>query len=265
VHVKPTEISETGMARAYHHVNNLPNPPEFIVNGGDAIMDAMAADKEKTQAQWDVWHRVINAENKLPIYHVIGNHDNWGWQLKDRTVVTDPLYDNKWVIKEHGMPGPYYSFTKENWHFIILNSAQENNGGYIARLDDTQFAWLENELQSHTTENICIVSHIPIVSFCSTMFIEKNETNGDFKVSRALLHVDVRRIKALFEKHPNIKACLSGHIHLQDEVTYVGIKYFCNGAVSGNWWNGAFQEFEPAYAMFEFFKDGTITREMINY
>lgn len=265
VHVKPTEISEAGMRRAYKHVNNLPNPPEFIINGGDSIMDAMAADKEKTQAQWDVWHKVINSENKLPIYHVIGNHDHWGWQLKDRSVVSDPLYDKAWVMKEHKMSSAYYSFKKDNWHFIILNSAHENNGGYIAKLDDPQYDWLESELQKNTTDNICIISHIPIVSFCSAMFSEKNEANGDFKVSRALLHTDVRRIKSLFNKHPNIKTCLSGHIHLQDEVTYLGIKYFCNGAVSGNWWNGAFQEFQPAYAMFEFFKDGSVIREMINY
>lgn len=265
VHVKPTEISEDGMRRALKHVNSLSSLPEFIINGGDSIMDAMGADKQKTQEQWDVWHRVLNKENKLPVYHVIGNHDAWGWQLKDRSVVSDPLYDKAWVLKEHQMANRYYSFTKDNWHFIILDSAHENNGGYIARLDEEQFAWLESELQTHTTENICIISHIPIISFCSAMFSEKNEPNGDFKISRALLHTDTRRIKALFKKHANIKTCLSGHIHLQDEVTYLGIKYFCNGAVSGNWWKGAFQEFEPAYAMFEFFKDGSVSREMINY
>ena len=105
----------------------------------------------------------------------------------------------------------------------------------------------------------------PIVSFCSAMFIEKNEPNGEFKIIRALLHVDVRRIKALFKQYSNIRVCLSGHIHLQDEVEYVGIKYYCNGAVSGNWWGGAFQEFAPAYGMFNFYNDGTVDRQMIEY
>ncbi|MBL0024974.1 MAG: hypothetical protein IPO98_08145, partial [Saprospiraceae bacterium] len=64
----------------------------------------------------------------------------------------------------------------------------------------------------------------------------------------------------------NIKTCLSGHIHLQDEVNYLGIRYFCNGAISGNWWKGAFQEFEPAYAAFDFQNDGNVSRvEMIEY
>jgi 3',5'-cyclic AMP phosphodiesterase CpdA len=264
IHVKPTEVAETGMRKALKHLQN--SKADFVINGGDSIMDAMAADKAKTQAQWDVWHRIMNEENKLPVYHCIGNHDAWGWQVKDESVKSDPLYDKAWVVKEHGMSNRFYSFTKDKWHFIVLDSAQENNGGYIARIDETQFAWLENELKNTPAEkHICIVSHIPIISFCSAMFYEKNEANGDFKISRALLHVDNRRIKALFKQYPNIKVCLSGHIHLQDEVEYNGIKYYCNGAVSGNWWSGAFQEFAPAYALFDFYNDGTVERQMIEY
>jgi len=89
--------------------------------------------------------------------------------------------------------------------------------------------------------------------------------NGDWKLSRALLHTDARMIKDLFRKYPNIRCCLSGHIHLQDEVTYLGIQYFCNGAVSGNWWKGAFQDFAPAYALFDFHQDGTVERTMVEY
>jgi predicted MPP superfamily phosphohydrolase len=264
IHVKPTEIAETGMRKAFRHVNNL--QPDFIINGGDSVMDLLAADKAKAQAQWDVWNKVMKEENKLPVYHCIGNHDIWGWQSKDETIKTDPLYEKAWVLKEHNMPGKYYSFTKDKWHFIVLDSTQENNGGYIARLDEPQYAWLETELKNTPPEKfICIVSHIPIVSFCSVMFSEKNEVNGDWKTSRALLHVDNRRIKALFRQYNNIKVCLSGHIHLQDEVEYLGIKYYCNGAVSGNWWSGPFQEFAPAYAMFDFYSNGTVERQMVEY
>ncbi len=265
-HVKPTATAEEGMRKAFRHVNNLKPAPHFIINGGDSIMDALAADKLKTQAQWDVWKKVINEENKLAVYHCIGNHDIWGWQLKDDSIKADPLYEKSWVIQQHTMPGRYYGFTKDKWHFIVLDSAQENNGGYIAKLDEPQYAWLETELQNADPENfICIVSHIPIVSFCSAMFREKNEENGDWKISRALLHTDARRLKTLFKLYPKVKVCLSGHIHLQDEVEYLGIKYYCNGAVSGNWWGGAFQDFEPAYALFNFYDDGRTEREIIEY
>jgi len=186
--------------------------------------------------------------------------------MTDPEVKNDPLYDKKWVLQEHGMKERFYSFEHNKWKFIILDSAQENNGGYIARIDEPQFAWLENELkQTDPDKHICIVSHIPIVSFCSAMFSDKNEPNGDWKISRALLHVDSRRITDMFKLYKNIRCCLSGHIHLQDSVEYRGIQYYCNGAVSGNWWGGAFKDFEPAYAVFEFGKNGSVGRTMINY
>jgi Icc protein len=266
VHVKPTEAAENGMRAAYRHVNALKNKVDFIINGGDAIMDGLAASKEKTQAQWDVWNKILSEENKLPIYHTIGNHDVWGWQVKDEAVKNDPLYDKKWVIQQHKMPGRYYSFEKGNWKFIALDSTQENNGGYIARLDEEQFNWLEKELSTTSNDqHICIFSHIPIVSFCSAMFFDDHLPNGDWKLSRALLHVDARKIISLFKDHKNIRCCLSGHIHLQDEVEYFGIQYFCNGAVSGNWWGGAFKGFDPAYAIFDFDTSGKVKREFVTY
>ena len=266
VHVKPTEKAEAGMRKALQKINSKEFRPDFIINGGDAIMDALNASKEKVQQQWDVWNRVMKDENKLPIYHCIGNHDAWGWQMTAPEVKQDPLYDKKWVMKEHGMQERYYSFTKNNWTFIVLDSAQENNGGYIARIDEPQYQWLETTLAATPKDNhICIVSHIPIVSFCSAMFVDENQANGDWRISRALLHVDARKLVDLFKKFPNIRTCLSGHIHLQDEVEYFGIRYFCNGAISGNWWGGAFKGFAPAYADFEFSKDGNVKRKMIAY
>ena len=99
VHVKPTEIAEQGMRKAYRHVNALKPSVDFIMNGGDAIMDALNASKEKVQKQWDVWNTVLKDENRLLIHHCIGNHDAWGWQMTDPAVKNDPLYDKKWVVQ----------------------------------------------------------------------------------------------------------------------------------------------------------------------
>ena len=161
----------------------------------------------------------------------------------------------------------YYSFSKDKWHFIVLDSTQLNPaGGYIGKIDEEQLAWLQTELASVPKENfICIVSHIPILSICAGLFFDKTEANGDLKIQRNLMHSDFLSLKKIFNNYPNIKACISGHIHLQDELNYLGIKYYCNGAVSGNWWKGSFQEFAPAYAMLEFYTDGTSKRYMQNY
>jgi hypothetical protein len=266
VHVKPTAISEAGMRKAFRHINQMKEKPDFILNGGDSIMDAMNADKKETEIQWNLWNKILREENKIPIYHAIGNHDAWGWQLKDAAVKSDPLYDKAWVIKEQKMPGRYYSFEKKNWKFIILDSAHENNGGYIARIDEAQLGWLEQELKNTSSDqHICLVSHIPIVSFCAALFADENQANGDWKISRALLHTDARKLVQLFSAYKNIRSALSGHIHLQDAVEYKKISYYCNGAVSGNWWNGAFKGFDPAFALFDFNKDGSVHRNMVFY
>lgn len=264
IHIKPLDTAEAGMRRALQTINQMVKKPDFIINGGDSIMDALAADKEKTKAQWDLFNKIMEAENKLPLKYCLGNHDIWGWQLKE-DVKSDPLYGKAWWLQQTGNSKTYYSFSHHNWHFIVLDSVQENKGGYIALLDDEQFNWLENELNNNKEKIICLVSHIPIISFCSAMFAKDMMPNGDWKLSRALLHTDAKKIKDLFKKHPNIKTCLSGHIHLQDEVNYLGIKYYCNGAVSGNWWGGSFQDFAPAYALFDFYTDGSVERKMIEY
>lgn len=266
VHIKPGDIPEKGMQQAFKHVNALKPSVDFISNGGDAIMDAMKATKAKVQEQWDLWNKILSAENKLPIYHCIGNHDAWGWQMTEPEIKNDPLYNKTWAVQQHKMPGRYYSFIKNNWKFIVLDSAHENNGGYIAKIDEEQWQWLENELKNTDAEtHICIASHIPIVSYVSGFFFDKTEDNGDRKISRALLHTDSFKLTELFRSHKNIRCCLSGHIHLQDVVEYRGIHYYCNGAVSGNWWGGAFKGFAPAYAVFEFFKDGSVNRKMVEY
>ena len=112
IHVKPDESAEKGMRKAFLHVNGLKQKPDFIINGGDAIMDAMGADRAKRKAQWDVWQQILKDENKLPIYHVIGNHDAWGWQVKDESIKTDPLYNKGWAMQIQEMQSHYYSFTK---------------------------------------------------------------------------------------------------------------------------------------------------------
>lgn len=267
IHVKPGAIPEAGMAKALQHVQQLSKPVDFIINGGDAIMDALEADKQKTQLQWDLFNSLMKKENSLPVYHTIGNHDIWGWFVKDNKPESDRLYGKQWAVENLQMPGRYYRITKGNWHFIVLDSTQLNPaGGYIAKLDEEQMNWLQQELERvPQEEHICIVSHIPILSVCAGLFFDKTENNGDLLIKRNLMHTDFLLLKKLFRKYPQIKACISGHIHLQEEINYLGIRYYCNGAVSGNWWKGSFQEFDPAYALMEFHRDGRSSRTMVKY
>jgi 3',5'-cyclic AMP phosphodiesterase CpdA len=267
IHVKPGLIEETGMAKALQHAQQLKPGVEFVINGGDAIMDALDADKATTETQFSLFKNILKKENTLPIYHTIGNHDVWGWFLKENRPDNDRLYGKIWVVETFEMKNRYYSFSKGKWHFIVLDSTQLNPaGGYIAKLDEPQLEWLKQDLAAIPADKfICIVSHIPILSICAGLFFEKTEANGDLLIKRNLMHTDFLSLRKIFAAYPNIRVCISGHIHLQDEVEYLGIKYYCNGAVSGNWWKGSFQEFAPAYAVMELYDDGRSKRTMIKY
>jgi len=266
IHVKPGAVPEEGMAKALKHVQKLKKKVDFIINGGDSIMDALAATKESTQTQWNLFHKIMDQENSLPVYPCIGNHDVYGWFQKSPDT-SDPLYGKTWAVKELKMTERYYHFTKGIWDFIVLDSTQLNPaGGYIGKIDEEQLTWLKSKLAEIPSDHhISIISHIPILSICSGLFFNKTEPNGDLKIQRNLMHTDFLELKKIFMQYPNLRSCLSGHIHLQDEVRYLDVSYYCNGAVSGGWWKGAYQEFKPAYAVFEFFNDGTCTREMVNY
>jgi Icc protein len=267
IHIKPGKDIEASVAKAMHHAQILVPEIDFIINGGDSIMDSLEADKDKTQIQWDLFTSILKKEISLPVYHCIGNHDIWGWFIKENKPENERQYGKVWVVETLQMKNRYYSFSKDKWHFIVLDSTQLNPaGGYIGKIDEEQLAWFQTELASVAKEKfICIVSHIPILSICAGLFFDKTETNGDLKIQRNLKHSDYFALKKIFNNYPNIKVCISGHIHLQDELNYLGIKYYCNGAVSGNWWKGSFQEFAPAYAMLEFYDDGTSKRYMQNY
>lgn len=272
IHVRSGK-AERGMIKALHHVQNLEDTPDVIFNGGDAIGDALYRDKANTQAQWNVWNDVLKKECSLPVYHCIGNHDVWGWGLHDdnlgqvQRIKENKLYGKQWAIEEFRLSGRYYSFDKAGWHFIVLDSTRKasNERSYLAKLDEEQFEWLKKELNS-TPSNVpvCVLSHIPIHSF-SAFFLGKNEESGNWRVPASWMHIDARRIKDLFFKHKNVKVCLSGHTHLQDEVEYAGVKYWGNGAVSGGWWGGAYQEFPPAYAVIDLYEDGSSERTFYAY
>lgn len=265
VHVQPEKSAPDGMARALHHAQNLSDKPNLIFNGGDAIMDALKADQARTKTQWQVWQSVLNNECSLPVVHCIGNHDVWGWKMKEKLVKQDRLYGKQWAMDAFRLAARYYSFDRAGWHFIVLDSTHPAKNGYIAKLDEEQFAWLQTDLKNTpNTTPVCVLSHIPILCFCA-FFDGDNEKSGNWRVPGAWMHIDARRIKNVFRQHQNIKLCLSGHIHLQDEVEYLGIKYLCNGAVSGNWWDGDYQEFPPAYVIVDLYDDGSSESEFIPY
>lgn len=269
IHVMPGGVAPEGMARALRHAQAQDDPPEVIFNTGDSIMDSLEADKESCEAQWQVFKDVLKAECKLPIYHAIGNHDVWGWGRQEVAIQNDPLYGKGMAIKQLGLANRYYSFDRAGWHFVVLDSTHLPEGqtahAYIGKLDDEQFDWLLKDVEGVDQETpICVLSHIPILCACE-FFDGPNEQSGNWVVPAAWMHIDARRLRQFFLEHRNIRVCLSGHAHQAEALDYLGVRYLNDGAVCGNWWNGAYLDFPPAYFMVNLYEDGSADGTLIAY
>ncbi len=267
IHVQPERNAQAGMAMALHHAQSHPAKPDLIMIGGDCIMDALNQNRDRVAAQWKIWEETMRNECSLPVTNCIGNHDVWGWNKgASKTTGDEPEYGKAWAMQALGLDRRYYSYDQAGWHFIVLDSTHSDGGSsYTAKLDEEQFAWLEADLKATPASTpVLILSHIPIFAACP-YFDGDNEKSGNWVVPGAWMHIDARRLKDLFNRHPNVKTSLSGHIHLVDRVDYLGVKYFCNGAVCAGWWGGPYQEFYNGYGLVELFDDGSVENEFVRF
>ena len=265
IHVKPELHAGEGMAACLRHAQQN-HRPDLILTTGDLIFDSMATEEARVRSLWDLSETIWKAECSVPVEHSIGNHDIWGInKAKSKTTGSEPLYGKKWIMSLHGWERPYRSFDRAGWHFIALDSVFPEEDKYRGHIDDEQFAWLEHDLaQVAPSTPVLVFCHIPLLA-AAAFFKAQSEKTGDWVVPAAVMQIDTRKIKGLFLKHPNVKLCLSGHLHLVDRVDYLGVTYLCNGAVSGGWWKGPSQEFEPGYGVIDLYADGTFENKYVTY
>jgi 3',5'-cyclic-AMP phosphodiesterase len=268
VHVQPELNAGRGLAACLRHLSDQKDQPAFILFGGDCVMDVYATNRDRSNVQWNLWRDTLKANSTLPYHATIGNHDIWGWNKEQSgTTGEEADYGKKMAIDRLAMPSRYHAFSQEGWKFISLDSIQPGSklGSYAAFLDEEQFAWLEAELaRTPATMPVLIWSHVPIL--CGGILVQKRQTPvSDTTVPAGETHTDAGRLVRLFEKHPNVKACLSGHTHLVEDLKVKGVHYLNNGAVSGRWWKGPIEGFREGYALLDLFTDGSLTCQYVPY
>ena len=247
VHIRPEHDAINRFKKCLEDIKK--HNIDFFLNGGDTIYaaDYSHIKRERTREQWNIWKTLRNEFSEYEVFSCLGNHDMW-WAAPDKT---DPMYGKDYVVKQLEMPSLFYSFNKKGWHFIILDSLNDKT---IA-LGKTQLEWLEKELEKLPADTpVLIMSHCPILAVSSIL------KGGN--------HKDSKEITKLFYKHKDKKInCISGHVHLLDSAVYNNVNYFCNGALSGAWWEEGdehsvqkywYQETPPGYAIIDLFEDGTL-------
>jgi len=266
VHMLDQENAERLFSSVLREINTLSDRPDFIINTGDTVFDENGQLLEKVEARWRSWNKVVTKENRLEMFSALGNHDVWYGpdEKTDAEYKRDKRYGKQWALQELKMPHRYYSFDRKGWKFIALDSITWNEG---YQLDEEQFAWLKTELTNAGKKPVCVFNHVPILSIGALLYYTKRKPLKEVQFPSGDMHNDHQRIKDLFMQFNNVKLCLSGHVHYIDATDYVGVKYLCNGAVSGNWWGDplALDEFPPVYTIIDLYSDGSSEHQHVFY
>jgi Icc protein len=215
------------------------HPADFAICGGDLVYDALAVDGVRANALYDLYKQMA-AQIHLPIHYVIGNHDVFGVLPRSGVAPTDPQYGKKAFEDRYG--ATRYSFDHKGWHFIVLDSIGLNPdrtwSGFVGA---EQIAWLKADLEkTGKTTPILVVTHIPLVTGAISYVSHQEwltKTNNLGSLLDSLMVTDAAQVIDAMLGY-NVRAVLQGHTHMNEDITFRGIRFITSGAVSGNWWKG---------------------------
>ncbi len=233
-HVQPEKGAVQGVKQCFAKVNALEQRPQFVITGGDLIMDALEMGSDRVRLQWQLWDECMKTL-EVPAYHTIGNHDVCGWSPKALVKPGEAEYGKKLFADRYGQGRAYQSFDHGGWHFIILDSIglEKETGDYMGWIDEDQLAWLQADLEKTGKKTpIILVTHIPFYSVWHQVLLGPKVNIG----AKALVNNvhDFRKVLSAY----NIRLVLSGHGHISERIQFDQVTYLQGGAVCGLWWKG---------------------------
>jgi 3',5'-cyclic AMP phosphodiesterase CpdA len=237
IHLTKEKNATEGFLQAIDTINRL--TPDFVLTGGDNIMDALAVSYEKSTEAYNLYEAAIK-NLKMPVYNSMGNHEIFGLYEKSGVSPDHKEYGKK--MYENRLTKRYYSFDYKNWHFIVLDGISfTDDRHYFGQVDAEQIQWLKEDLAKTGDKPIAVSTHIPLLSVGSQ--IMKGPNVG---MSKGEIVTNADEIIAILEQY-NTKLVLQGHLHFLEDIQYNGIHYITGGAVCAQWWKG------PRYGMEEGF------------
>ncbi|MFH0953742.1 MAG: metallophosphoesterase [Verrucomicrobiota bacterium] len=241
VHARTEWDTPKALARAAAAINA--QKPDLVIGGGDCITEGFESSAATVEPRWQVYldmHKAIEA----PIYPAIGNHDLVAVRPKDGT---PPSADPRAIFREKlGVDRTYRSFDAAGYHFILLDSIQITNDKfeYHGLIGPEQMEWLKEDLAGFPASvPTVVVSHMPFL----TAFYEAVEgATAAAPVNRVL--TNSKDVLRLFEGR-NLLLGLQGHLHVSEMLRWRDATFVTGGAISGQWWRGAWQGTEEGFAM----------------
>lgn len=241
IHVQPENNAIEGFTKAISKVNEL--KPDFVVTGGDLIMDALEQTYERSDSLFNIYD-TLEAKLQMPVYNTIGNHEIFAWFNEGEEWESHPEYGKQMPEKRLNI-NRYYAFDRNGWRFYIFDSvAKDDSVGYKGFIDAEQMEWLKNDLAKVDKNTpIAISTHIPL----ATVWTQLNygAEQGNFP---GVIITNSQDVLALFNNH-NLKLVLQGHLHFYENIEARGVHFITGGAVSSRWWHGKNKGLEEGFLM----------------
>jgi len=244
IHLQPEGEATTGFHQAIEHANSL--DPDFIITGGDLIMDALGQEFERADSLYTLYQDYLK-KFEAPVYNTIGNHEVFGLYPESGVDPSHPEYGKKMFQNRLGHGKSYHSFDFEGWHFMLLDGIGfTEDRQYYGYIDPTQIEWIKNDLSGLDSKTPIIISiHIPFYSISAQISEDPTSSN-----SKGIVITNANQIMELFEDH-NLKMVISGHLHWVEEIIYQNVHHINVGAVSGGWWDGPHRGVAEGFAVID--------------
>lgn len=257
VHIQPELNADEGFKMAVEKINEL--NPDFVVTGGDLVMDAFGESFKRSVEQFDLYNN-ISSELNAPVYNAIGNHDVFGIYEESGVDAAHPEYGKQMYKNRIGGGKTYYSFDHKNWHFMILDAIGiTDDNKYMGIIDSVQIDWVKNDIQNIEKDTpIIVVAHIPFITVYKQLIY-----GYPAELTPSLVVTNSFDVLKLFDGY-NLKLVLQGHLHIVEEIIFKDIHFLTGGAICGKWWEGAEHGFEEGFIVIDV-KKNDFSWEFIDY
>lgn len=177
--------------------------PKYMIHMGDIVPFSSPIGLHAVKEALEILPNSINSQL------VIGNHDVWNSSSEVTSANIDIYFE---VIGDKNYPNGYRTLVEDNYVLILLNSCFP----LMNDIDETQYTWLENELDTYQDRDIFVFLHHPIIPSGYHQPIDS-----------------VDRFKALMSEY-NVHTVVSGHEHLYYKDIYDSVTYITTGGAGSD-------------------------------
>lgn len=201
-YIKANSISSDLLTCYVDDINAHTPPVDFVVHLGD--LTDLADSVEFAVA------RSIFDSLEAPLYPVLGNHDNF-------------KSDNKQRWKEFaGLDTTEYTFDYAGFHFIVIDCTLDPYVPPYVRCDSELRDWVAEDLFLHGSRPTFVLSHFNMW---------EREWDAKFDTTRSYAEYEgMPELRQTLEDAGNVLAVLNGHVHANRVEVHNGIYYVDIGA-----------------------------------